>query len=362
MFGLTLGLAFLTKYIAIFLAPTYFLYLITARRDIFKNKQLYWAGLLAIIIFSPVIVYNIYDYKTFGHFDLQLSYILKQKTPWNLNELSGKTLDPFSKIGENLPIVFSPPFLIVSALGLILAIWKKEFRKQLLLILLAFLFITLLLVFTGSAIRFVALYIIPFTLFSLTLFIFLWDKKPIIALTIFAIFMAHELFFTAERIFINPPDYGVVKLDQYFDAIFKNGRPSSEPNHPNPVLDQTIKKYSVLHSITLEPTGLIYDDNLALGPMLWLFSRRQYYHGIPIMPASNFDQIVQHENPAIFNGFTLYFVKAGPGAPLKPTTPTSYANQVEKLLAKNNKIPDLIIKAVASDAAAFSVYKFSIHQ
>ena len=114
----------LTKYIAIFLIPTYLVYLLIFRRDLFKNSKIYLALVLAIIIFSPVIVYNIYSYKTFGHFDLQLAYVLKQKTPWLVSAFGGKTQDPFSKIGENVPGIFSTPFLTMVLIGLIFSNFK----------------------------------------------------------------------------------------------------------------------------------------------------------------------------------------------------------------------------------------------
>ena len=128
-FGLTFGLAMLTKYIAVFLIPTYLVYLLIFRRDLFKNSKLYLALILAVIIFSPVIVYNIYSYKSFGHFDLQLAYVLKQNTPWPTEAFGGKTQDPFSKIGENLPVVFSVPFLATALIGIILS--SIKFRKEL---------------------------------------------------------------------------------------------------------------------------------------------------------------------------------------------------------------------------------------
>ena len=88
------------------------------------------------------------------------------------------------------------------------------------------------------------------------------------------------------------PDYGVVKLDKYFDSVFNDNRPTSLPVHPNPYLNAVIQKYAEKYPTTLAPTGIIYDDNIALQSSLWLFSRRQYYR-IPVMTASNFENIIQ---------------------------------------------------------------------
>lgn len=356
LFGLTLGLALLTKYIAVFLIPTYLVFLLIHRRDVFKDSKIYLALILALIIFSPVIAYNIYSYKTFGHFDLQLAYLLKQKTPWDLAEISGKTLDPFSKIAENLPAVFSPPLLILFVIGLALSLYQQELRKRLSLILISFLFISLLLIFTGSAIRFVSLYVIPLAFFSSALILSLIEKKyKTLAIIVLFIAAAGEIYFLA----FSKPDYGVAKLDKYFDSIFKDGRSEAVPKHPNLYLDKITQEYAAKRPIILEPTGLIYDDNIALGPILWLFSRRQYYHGIPVMTADNFENIIEHGDPARFKNFTLYFIKAELYAPLKPIRPTAAADKIEKfLLAKNQKPAIKITGYGANDLPAFTVYKF----
>ncbi|MBI2052210.1 MAG: glycosyltransferase family 39 protein [Candidatus Sungbacteria bacterium] len=354
-FGITLGLAFLTKYIAIFLIPTYFLYLIINKRSLLKDKQLYAGLILAALVFSPVIIYNIYSYQTFGHFDLQFSYLLNQKTPWPVENFGGKTQDPFSRIGENLTSVFSWPFLISSLTGLILILRKKESARRLALVLIPFVFITLLLTQTGSAIRFVSLYVIPFVFLASVVFIFLWQKNPRVALAVLAIFTAHELFFTSERVFINPPDYGVAKLDKYFDSVFNGGRSQAMPSHPNPHLNKVIQKYALSTPVKLfRPAGIIYDDNIATGPMLWLFSRRQYYQAIPIMKASQFQETVEG-----IKGFDLYFIKAEAASPVNPIRATDYAERVENMLQNNNQKPAVVVYG-NNNQPAFKVYKFSV--
>ncbi|MEK7077875.1 MAG: glycosyltransferase family 39 protein [Patescibacteria group bacterium] len=360
MFGLTLGLAFLTKYIAILLIPTYLVFLMVHRRDVLKNSKLYLALIVSVLIFSPVIIYNIYSYKTFGHFDLQFAYLLNQKTPWPVDGFGGKTQDPFSKIGENLTSVFSWPFLAISLAGLILIFWKKELRKRLSLILISFLFITLLLTRTGSAIRFVSLYVMPFSFLAAAIFLFLWDKKPKVTGAILAIFVVHELFFTAKTVFLNPPDYGVAKLDKYLDSVFESGRSAAIPSHPNPHLDKVIQGYAAKTPVRLaQPTGIIYDDDIATGPMLWLFSRRQYYHAIPIMKSSQFQEMTENKTIGQLKNFDLYFVKTETASPVNPIRATDYAEQIEELLTADGQKPVEIIKNGSAETA-FKVYKFSV--
>ncbi|MBI4120479.1 MAG: glycosyltransferase family 39 protein [Parcubacteria group bacterium] len=357
-FGLILGLCFLTKYVSLFLMPIYALYLLINKSRLLKDKRLYLSLIIALTVFSPVIVYNIYSYKIFGHFDLQLASLLNQKIPWQGE--SGKSQEPFSNISENLLTIFSIPFLILASLGLVVILIRRGLRKELMWLPLAAVFITLMLIKIGSAIRFSSLYAIPATLLAalgLTAMRERYNKKWVLAPI--AVFFVYELIFTVNLVFFSAPDYGVVKLDRYFNEIFGGARGPGLPSHPNPHLERVIQKYSANYPPDLKPTGLIYDDNLSLGPTLWLFSRRQYYHGIPIMPASAFEQKIKSGQTEMFKAVTLYFVKAEAASPLKPIQPSSAAGDVEQFLQKNGRLPDTIIKA-AGNAAAFRVYKFSL--
>ena len=76
--GAALGFGMLAKYNVFILLPIFFTYLLLFRRDYFLNKKLWLGALLAMVIFSPVILYNIKLYQAVGHFDFQLSYIFKQ--------------------------------------------------------------------------------------------------------------------------------------------------------------------------------------------------------------------------------------------------------------------------------------------
>ncbi len=366
-FGLTLGLAFLIKYVAFFLIPTYLVYLLISRRDLFRSRYVYQGLILAILVFSPVIIYNLYSYQTFSHFDLQFGYLLKQNLPWDTT-IGGKTQEPFSNIFSNLSAIYSIPFLIISALGFFMALANKKLRQNSRLIILATIFITLLFGVIGSAIRFVSLYVMPAAFFITFAFIYLYNqsvqhpmldisKNKKLALTLAGLFLIYETFFTINLTFINPPDYGVVKLDKYLDSVLGNARAETIPVHPNPHLNKVIQKFAAGRTATLKPTGLIYDDNIAVPPMLWLFSRRQYYHGLPIMPASIFQEKLKTD-PSVFTGLELYFVKGEPASPLKLTGRTDSAQQVEKSL-KSKINPTVIIKT-ADGSIAFKVYKFSL--
>ncbi|MEK9175214.1 MAG: glycosyltransferase family 39 protein [Patescibacteria group bacterium] len=375
LFGVTLGLCFLTKYTSIFIIPVYVVYLLIFNRAIFKKQNLYLAFIIASIIFSPVIVYNIYLYQTFGHFDLQIATLLRQNVSYWQGE-SGKTQEPFSNIAENLMSIYSLPILLFVILGIFvsctLLIIKNKFIYEinhiLIFILSLFVFITFLLVFIGSAIRFVVFYSIPITMITVVLFmmarIFVdkykqtWIKHTFVI--VFAGFLAYEGMFTISAMrSVYASDFGVMAIDGYFDSTFKNERPSGLLQHENPHLNKIIQKYASGYPNTLAPSGIIYDDNIELPHRLWLISRREFYHGIPIMPASEFLGIIQKEGAGQFAGFTLFFVKADIGAPVRITNQLPQAGQIEALLKNNLKLsPDAIFNDDSGNPA-FRVYKFS---
>ncbi len=362
-FGASLGFAFLTKYVAVFLLPAYFLYLIIARRDLFKNWRLYTALLLTAIIFSPVIIYNIYSYKTFGHFDLQFAYILRQNLPWEI-VTGGKAQEPFSSLYENSRILFSSPFLLIFLSGFIFSFYKKIWTNNLNVIFLFFVVsITVLLYFTGAALRFAALYIVPAIFLASATFFFLLKKKIQIFYILTTIFVLYEIWFLANPLFLNPPNYGVRALDKYFDQTLGNSRTSLLPQHPNPHLNKIISKHSKNYKADLPPTGIVYDENLALPATLWVLSRRQFYHGIPIMPAGVFMDNLKNENKKIFAGYELYFIKTGPGAPLNSDTggaTSGFAKEVETMLTNENQAPQTTLKS-SDGSETFRIYKFSLN-
>lgn len=374
LFSLTLGVCFLTKYTSIFIVPVYITYLLIFNRTIFKKRNLYFAIFFAIIIFSPVIIYNIYLYQTFGHFDLQIATLFHQNiTHWQGE--SGKTQEPFLNIKENLLAVYSFPFLLFAILGIVVSLAillnrrdiKCSARHGLIFSLAMIVSLTMLFVFIGSAIRFVVFYSIPITMIIAVLFavalVFVRASKNKLAywpiVIIFGLFFVYEGIFTARTMQTTySADFGILATDNYFDSIFKNMRPPGLLQHQNLHLNAIIQKYASKYPNTLSPTGIIYDDNIELPHRLWLLSRRELYHGIPIMPASVFLNTIQKEGIGQFAGFTLYFVKADIGAPVRATNQFAQATQIEESLKKDLKLsPDATFYDDAG-SPAFRIYKF----
>ncbi|NPD46094.1 MULTISPECIES: glycosyltransferase family 39 protein [unclassified Lentimicrobium] len=58
LLGLTIGLGMISKYTTLFLWPGIFLYIQFYNRNWFKSLSLYAAGIISVIVFSPVLIWN----------------------------------------------------------------------------------------------------------------------------------------------------------------------------------------------------------------------------------------------------------------------------------------------------------------
>lgn len=369
-FGATLGLALLTKYTAVVLLPVYGIYLLIIQRSLFRDRRLYQVVLVSAVLFSPVLVYNIALWRAFGHFDLQFFYLFHQHTAHWQPLTWGKTQEPFFYLWNNLRVIFSPAFLIISAAA-ILFFAATAFRKTQsgrsrdstlwVLSISSFFFITLFLVFAGSAIRFSALYAIPavFLIAAATLALRERFSKKNVVLILFFVLVISEGWFTARTLFADPPDYGVVKLDRYLDLVFDNARSDAVPTDANSHLEAVIQANAQKFPALGSRMGVVYDDNLAISPSLWLFSRRKYYHALPMVKLSDLEKALESRDLTPFKNMEWRLVIAGPDVPLQ-NHPIPYSDKLAaflEALARQN--PPLAIRD-GSGQTSFFVYRFSV--
>lgn len=371
--GVSLGLLLLTKYTGIFLIAAILVYLALFRRDIFTRKEFWFTILIAILIFSPVIIYNILLYLDRGHFDLQISTFLGQKVEaWQDNALLGKIQSPFSEIFQNAKVLFDPATLGLAVFGAVLLaglmvkhspVVPLQWRAGVYFFALYAAFLTIMLTVVGSAHRFLFLYA-PVTspLVGLvaywTLTLVRWRPLAIgLLVAMFGFIFWHS--YRANVIQI--VDYGIVKLDSYFSKEFE-GRPSAIiPETKNPHLNKIIHDFAA-RKISGQPhfSVIVYNDNVDIATILWVFSRRFFYENIPTMDVSNFQQIASKEGQAYFKGFTIYFVQSTPNALLNPLRgENEVANAFEKNLIVQGLKPAAI---VGSDFGRefFRVYKLEL--
>lgn len=406
-FGITLGLVALTKYTGIFIIPVYIIYLFLIKKGspstgsgtilfpersrgvlLVNNWRLYAALGLALLLFTPVIIYNIFLYKTTGHFDLQIAYLLGQNTPeWT--GLVGKTQAPFSEIWKNITELYGIPFLLASFLGLIYSFYLLIFRRSNLQIVRNFeevrppkigaiiffwlylIFSTLLFIKTGSANRFLSLYGPALVFFAAFLIYHLWNFSGgkiitrILKLMVI-LFLISELFYSINKNILTTPDYGIAKLDNYLAEEFMGKESAVIPEADNIHLNEIINKFAAKKSENAERElmMLVYNDNLALPTIQWIFYRRFFYHNIPALYTENFIKILGQNGRGYFNpggrSFNLYFIQSTENTLLNPfKMEKTIGADFEKWLQEQGNKP---VKTIYGhdNLPMFRIYKFSV--
>ncbi|MFA6410060.1 MAG: glycosyltransferase family 39 protein [Candidatus Buchananbacteria bacterium] len=330
--GIALGLALLTKYTALVILPIILIYLLIYYRPVFKTKTFWFGPILGGLIFSPVLIYNFKLNQTFGHFDLQFSYLFGQKvSAWQ--SLPGK-----AQIGSladriiNLPISLynnlSLPFFILIVISLILLIyfWFKQKNQSDSFLLIAIICHCLLFLIIGFSMRFVVV-LIPYLILVLASIVIRLDilryKLVILFLLTFGLF---ELFFSYNSLIASYPFFqkfyspslrtesyrwGYNQLDSYLTGLLKDQVPEVSLQTRYKFLEE-IKNQSLAKAKekNLKPKALllVYDSNMYDLATLWLWHRRLVYQGWPIITA---DTYLQQEKTAWQKqGITdFYFIK-----------------------------------------------------
>jgi len=370
-FGVTLGLILITKYTGGWLIPTYLLYCLIFYRSAFRQWRWYAAAGLAAIIFSPIIIYNAYLYKTVGHFDLQFAYLFHQNTPeWQVS--LGKSQEPFSLFIQNLLAMYSIPFLmmIVGGAGTVAWWWKQQFKFGIWTIV-AIAMVTFLLVFIGAAFRFLSLYIIPAIVLAVMAIGYCVqhygssrESRRIMGILL-ALFFGYEIFFTTQGVFVEFPRFGVVEVDEYLNRELGVERSIAMPQFNNPHLNAMAQSYYQKLPAGNRAILLVFDENLSLTTRLWLFMRRTYYHGISAVTTGNFKSMLQNPGPAYFKGYEIYFVKGSPDTNLNTLINSSDAQEFEGFIKENlNLQPDFVSyghgRFPGKELPMLTVYKFTL--
>ena len=385
LFGVTFGFVALTKYTGVFLLPVYFVYLLIYDRKIFKSWQLYAALLIVFLLFTPVLIYNFYLYQATGHFDLQFAYLLGQETPeWT--GLVGKVQAPFSEIWKNLatgayesPSIFSSvvsyqiPFLVSAVMGFLYFLYRfvkkagsQEERKLTIFLGLYLIFVTLLLAKIGSAHRFLALYGPIFVILSSVALNWLWAKSSALKFLV-GVFLVWEIFYSINRNLIQVPDYGIAKLDHFLEEEFKGKESGVIPESDNPHLNVIIKKFVNNKKGVLRQAQdkrvlamIVYNDNVELPILDWVFYRRFFYHSTPVLFVENFNKAISAQGENYFKNFTIYFVQSTENTLLNQFKKEKIAGlEFENRLQEKGLRPVKIIYG-HNNLPMFRVYKFII--
>ncbi len=361
--GIAIGLGGLTKYTSLVVVPIIITYLLIYRRSYFKSKNL-WAGvLLGLVIFSPVIIYNIGLYKSVGHFDFQLSYIFNQQPKeWLVapgKEEIGSLGDRAKNVVPNL--VKSNSYVLLTLFILGLFFYKNKNK----LIYIWLFFQVLLFFFIGPTVRFLTMLTPVMVLMVGEVLTRLNFRYLLIPVIVF------EIIYSINSQIINYPigksvwaysparvenyEWGYNELEKFFQKEFEN-------KYPKYIFDSKYKFIESFQSASVEQARkkgdnsynalVIYDESIYETAQLWILDRRQIYHGWPVIKSKDY-LLLPEKNSFEIN----YLVIPTSELPLRNSV-LSAASLLEADLKKQRKEPIIIKNKKGLDV--FKIYKFSL--
>lgn len=383
-FGISLGLAVLTKYTSFILLPLILTYIYFNRDKKFFQKNYLWIGfLLSLIIFSPVIIYNIMLLKTFGHFDFQFSS-LAGKVPEYWKIQPGKTEftnlpEKFFFFFKNLQNGLSPAFYyfsFLSLLALIISSLKKKNSQKLIILISFFWFFAMYLVI-GPSQRFLSLIspiLIILTVYGITLIHKYFNKNFSYLIAIIILF-SETIFSYNTHILKSPKNFfsreiqkhyayeGYNDLDLWLETVTKNKRPKYSFPFQYSFLENKRQKINTLVMLSnVEEVAIlfVYDSNFNEQSTLWIMHRYSIYYGWPVLNTNQYLKTIQEEGNLAYKnlGFEkIYLVKKNPETlGLAFSSETDTAENLLKILELNKKNPSYEIQNIFNKTA-FEIYE-----
>ncbi len=353
--GITLGLAFLTKYNAIVLIPIFGTYLLLYRRtelrDYVKNKKAWLGILLAVAIFSPVIIYNAMLYRAVGHFDFQFSYVFGQNPDvWKV--APGKDIGTLSERIENFtPYLIATNswlFLSVLCISLLYSLYAcgKKFlaskhiaslqnvehtkNHRLEIIPLSIVFLLILLLIIGPAYRFLTLLAPFFVLIIGASAAHLFKNRTKLLLALCIPLALFELWYSynnqiayypigkepwlASKVRHQNYNWGNNELTAFFEKEFDKKIPAITFDMKYTFLEKMQNRFiqkDTARGFTPYPALVVTDGNFDHGAKLWGLDRLHIYHGWPIITLATYFNYLTKEGFDFYDrvGFkTFYFV------------------------------------------------------
>ena len=320
--GIVTGLAFLTKYNSLILLPIFGTYILFFHRAYLKNKKLWFSVIAAILVFSPVIIYNLMLYRTVGHFDFQFSYIFGQ-SPKEWPVAPGKEIGSLmERLSDFLPNIIGSNswiFLVIALVSLFFL------RNAFVGISIAYLLILLSVI--GPSFRFLTM-LSPFLALSVGAFLGKfaeWKKYTLILLIPLAVF---EIFYSVNNQIMYYPvgpspwlsskvryenyNWGNNELGEFFKKEFDGKVPALTFPMKYVFLEKTQglfmsadkrKKY------VLYPALIVTEANFDRGAKLWVLDRLQVYHGWPIIDLPTYFSFLEKNGSDYFSqaGFRNYY-------------------------------------------------------
>jgi len=324
--GIILGLAFLTKYTTFILVPIFLTYLLFFRRDYFLNKKFWIGTFLSILIFSPVIIYNIQLYRAVGHFDFQISHIIGQ-VPGVWEIAPGKEIGTlWDRAVDFIPRMVNSNswlFLLLFAASFVgfVVIFTRNFKETLkthsfLIITLFYLIILILLI--GPSYRFLTM-LTPWIALGIGVSFWYYFRAGFLATIFLIAIFAFEIFYSYNNLIAYYPkgpeilasspvryenyNYGYNALNDFLREEFRGKMPAlifeMKYKFLEEVRDRGLEK-AKKEGLEPYPALIVTYGNFDEFAKLWIFDRYHIYHGWPIINLGTYFQYLEEQ------GFDYY--------------------------------------------------------
>ncbi len=360
--GFFLGLGMLSKYTTLILVPVFIIYSFLYYKEVFKNKYFWFSFLVAIIIFLPVIFYNLEVYRTRGHFDVQFSEIFGQKTTdWTIfikrHLFSGRNyIDQFFNIFKNIISFVSWPIFVFFLGSLGYMVWEavkknnERVTKSCLILLSLFFFSSVFFSLTNQG----AHYLSPFnfmmalvmgrslsvigqrTVTSGNIYWRSFFGGLIALIVLFSLIYNFNTNHRLERLSgtfwtsgIRLESFGFQDLEIFLKNEFSEKRVKDfAMSYPSikrfPKYQQAGDNREFVRSIYL------YDNNTKWFPRLWYLERWAFYRYLPIFSIEQIKSIHEQLLVSNYQYDYLYFIKGN--QPYQLDNP-EYLNKCPEILA-----------------------------
>lgn len=356
--GIVFGLGLLIKYTLVVLLPVFGVYLLVYRRKDLFAKQLWMGAGISLVLFLPVIIYNLKLFATRGHFDFQLSYLLGQDVPdwqFRLGRLqAGSFSDRLQDLFPALWRGVTPVFAALSSVGIFAGLyhWLKNKNQAIVFLMLGVMSHLLLFLLIGPRERFVSM-VIPWLCLLVAYFgvrtvhsatqsrIAKVISLPVVSIFILAVF-GYEIFFAYNTALAvdsqngkegiaysilkyESLNWGYQELDQYLEKnVYSDSYPAFQFNTRYSFMEDI--KNSALEKAqsngkTPRNVLLIYDFNMHSSATLWYIFRPFVYGGWPYVSADTYANVLASEGDDFFRSQGIeefIFIKALDQTLLRP--------------------------------------------
>lgn len=390
LMGWCFGLSLLTKYTAIVFLPISLVYTWFMERKIFYDWRFWMGYVVAGVMQTPIILYNIYLYMNFGHLDYALMNLFGEAPEvWQSNP--GREIGTvWERVVSFVPQLFFTHFwlmVILFFISLVYLTWRIHKYPAVRLkhhayILISYIFFIILIIMLGPAPRFLSMagpymrLVIAFCVYKS------WETlrfpyRSVVRVGMSSIFLL--AFAYAMNSFILPHPvgpwklaygavvgnsfkWGYAELGDYLQLELAQKQPAFilRPRY------EFLKTIRDARIVKVESRGyvpysaiIIYDQNIARMPEHWIFDRLNVYKNWPVLTTEDYENMIKEVGPSKLQAMdpTFYFIIPFDDIALKQAQRQTSAGKKFEAMLKQNNITPVYVKTF-DNYFSFRVYKW----